>query len=172
MQRHTITLDHATDWPGFRTAARALVQANVPPQAVDWRCQADAAEDLFAPEPAASDTWPSPPPDAPPLRVPLDFVHLCEQLILHRDPGRFALMYRLLWRMAQGGHEADSARHDPLDTDRMLAHHMVRSVRRDGQQLHSARARSAATRHRPMRARHCGSPTTATSSTPRGSSWP
>src|SRR3989344_5235394 len=122
MQRHTITLDHATDWPGFRTAARALVQANVPPQAVDWRCQADAAEDLFAPEPAASDTWPSPPPDAPPLRVPLDFVHLCEQLILHRDPGRFALMYRLLWRMAQGGHEADSARHDPLDTDGQPLH--------------------------------------------------
>ena len=66
MQRHTITLDHATDWPGFRQSARALVQANVPPQAVDWRCQADAAEDLFAPEPAASDTWPSPAPDAPP----------------------------------------------------------------------------------------------------------
>ncbi len=52
MQRHTITLDHPTDWPGFRTAARALVQADVPPQAVDWRCQADAAEDLFAPEAA------------------------------------------------------------------------------------------------------------------------
>ena len=70
MQRHAITLDHATDWPGFRTAARALVQAHVPPQAVDWRYQADAAEDLFAPEPAASDTLPSPAPDAPPLRVP------------------------------------------------------------------------------------------------------
>ncbi|PVY90826.1 DNA polymerase [Acidovorax sp. 99] len=137
MQRHTITLDHATDWPGFRQAARALVQANVPPQTVDWRCQADAAEDLFAPEPAASDTWPSPASDAPPLRVPPDFVHLCEQLILHRDPGRFALMYRLLWRMAQGGHEADSARHDPLDADRMLAHHMVRSVRRDIHKMHA-----------------------------------
>ena len=44
-QRHTVTLDHPTDWPGFRTAARALVQARVPPHAVDWRCQADAAED-------------------------------------------------------------------------------------------------------------------------------
>ena len=31
MQRHTITLEHPTDWQGFRTAARALVQANVPP---------------------------------------------------------------------------------------------------------------------------------------------
>lgn len=48
MQRNTITLEHPTDWQGFRTAARALVQAHVPPQAVDWRCQADAAEDLPA----------------------------------------------------------------------------------------------------------------------------
>ena len=136
MQRHTITLDHPTDWPGFRTAARALVQANVPPQAVDWRCQADAAEDLFAPEPHGHNALPPPAPDAPTLRVPPDFVHLCEQLILHRDPARFALMYRLLWRMAQGGDEAEAARHDPLDADRMLAHHMVRAVRRDMHKMH------------------------------------
>ena len=66
MQRHTITLDHPTDWPGFRTAARALLQANVPPQAVDWRCQADAANDLFAPEPY-SQALPNPTPHAPTL---------------------------------------------------------------------------------------------------------
>lgn len=137
MQRHTITLDHATDWPGFRQAARALVQANAPPQTVDWRCQADVAEDLFAPEPAASETWPSAAPDAPALRVPPDFVHLCEQLILHRDPARFALMYRLLWRMAQGGADAEAARYDPLDADRMLAHHMARAVARDKHKMHA-----------------------------------
>lgn len=137
MQRNTITLEHPTDWQGFRTAARALVQAHVPPQAVDWRCQADAAEDLFAPEAARHNALPPPAPDAPPLRVPPDFVRLCEQLILHRDPARFALMYRLLWRMAQGGHEADAARHDPLDADRMQAHHMVRAVRRDMHKMHA-----------------------------------
>ena len=69
MQRNTITLEHPTDWQGFRTAARALVQADVPPQAVDWRCQADAANDLFAPEPHCQ-ALPSPAPHAPPLRVP------------------------------------------------------------------------------------------------------
>jgi len=137
MQRHTITLDHPTDWPGFRTAARALVQADVPPQAVDWRCQADAAEDLFAPEHHSHNALPPPTPDAPTLRVAPDFVHLCEQLILHRDPARFALMYRLLWRMAQGGARAEAARHDPLDADRILAHHMVRAVRRDIHKMHA-----------------------------------
>ena len=73
MQRHTVTLDHPTDWPGFRTVARALVQADVPPQAVDWRCQADAANDLFAPEPH-SQALPNPAPHAPTLRVPPDFM--------------------------------------------------------------------------------------------------
>ena len=137
MQRNTITLEHPTDWQGFRTAARALVQAHVPPQAVDWRCQADAAEDLFAPEATSHNALPPPAPDAPALRVPTDFVQLCEQLILHRDPARFALMYRLLWRMAQGGNEAEAARHDPLDADRMQAHHMVRAVRRDMHKMHA-----------------------------------
>ena len=80
---------------------------------------------------------PPPAPDAPPLRVPPDFVRLCEQLILHRDPARFALMYRLLWRMAQGGDMARAARHDPLDADRMQAHHMVRAVRRDMHKMHA-----------------------------------
>ena len=136
MQRHTVTLDHPTDWPGFRTVARALVQADVPPQAVDWHCQSDAAHDLFAPEPH-SQALPNPAPHAPTLRVPPDFVRLCEQLILHRDPARFALMYRLLWRMAQGGHEAEAARHDPLDADRMLAHHMARAVARDMHKMHA-----------------------------------
>ncbi len=139
-ERHTITLAHPTDWPGFRTAARALVQANVPPHAVDWRCPADAAEDLFAPDPcrnSVNNTLPSPAPHAQQLRVPPDFVRLCEQLILHRDPGRFTLIYRLLWRMAQGGADANAARHDPLDADRMLAHHMVRAVGRD---MHKMRA--------------------------------
>ena len=31
MQRHTVTLDHPTDWPGFLHRRSALVQADVPP---------------------------------------------------------------------------------------------------------------------------------------------
>lgn len=43
MQRNTITLEHPTDWQGFRTAARALVQVHVPPAsrglALPGRCR-------------------------------------------------------------------------------------------------------------------------------------
>ena len=120
MQRHTITLDHPTDWQGFRTAARALVQATCPLQAVDWRCQADAAEDLFAPGLPGHKRLPPPAPMRPRCACP----RLCAPVRAAHPaprPARFALMYRLLWRMAQGGDMARAARHDPLDADRMQA---------------------------------------------------
>ena len=39
----------------------------------------------------------------------------CESVILHRDPGRFELLYRLLWRLRS----EPALRHDPLDADRI-----------------------------------------------------
>ena len=48
MHRRRVTLDHPTDWPGFRRAARTLVQSGVPPEQVDWFTPSDAAADLFA----------------------------------------------------------------------------------------------------------------------------
>ena len=47
--------------------------------------------------------------------------------MLHVDPGRFGLLYRLLWRLT---HEP-ALRHDPLDGDRVQAEHMAQAVRRD-----------------------------------------
>ncbi|KQO16767.1 TIGR03915 family putative DNA repair protein [Acidovorax sp. Leaf78] len=146
MAQHTVTLDHPTDWAGFRRAARTLVQAGVPPQAVDWFTTQDVTEDLFASPTAGSGidagaaaSTPldlsalQPRSDRPAPRVPEEFVRLCERLVLHRNPARFALMYRLLWRLA---HDR-ALRHDPLDADRMQAHHMVRAVARDMHKMHA-----------------------------------
>jgi probable DNA metabolism protein len=68
-----------------------------------------------------------------PPRVPPAFIALCEQVVRHRDPGRFALMYRLLWRFV---HEP-ALRQDPLDADVMLAQKMAHAVKRD---IHKMRA--------------------------------
>lgn len=131
MALHCIALAHPTDWPGFRRAARTLVQAGVPPHAVHWSVEQGGAQDLFAPraEPAAS----LPVVEGPAPRVPGRFVQLCEQVVLHRDPARFGLMYRLLWRMA---HEP-ALRRDPLDADVLLARHMARAVARDIHKMHA-----------------------------------
>jgi DNA polymerase len=48
-------------------------------------------------------------------------------VVLHHDPGRFALLYRLLWRLV---HEP-SLRNDPVDADMLHAHQMGQAVRRD-----------------------------------------
>jgi probable DNA metabolism protein len=136
MACHTITLAHSTDWGGFRQAARTLVQAGVPAQEVEWHTPQTAARDLFSTPSDGMHCTGSPPPATEPgpvLRVPEAFVHLCERLVLHRNPARFALMYRLLWRLA---HER-ALRHDPLDADRLQAHHMVRAVARDMHKMHA-----------------------------------
>ena len=54
-------------------------------------------------------------------------------MALHDDPQRFALLYRLLWRLV---HEP-GLRHDPLDADLIQARHMHKAVRRD---MHKTKA--------------------------------
>ncbi|RZL64469.1 MAG: DUF4130 domain-containing protein [Variovorax sp.] len=132
-----VTLASETDWPGFRHEARALLAAQVPPEAVVWHTPASAAGDLFGhagPVGGASDAPPSgPSASAAPAHgavsavVPPSFLTLCATVILHNDPARFGLLYRLLWRYTQ----EPALRHDPLDADRIEAQHMAQSVRRD-----------------------------------------
>ncbi len=122
-----VTLQGPTDFEGFRRSARALLAQQVPPSGVSWHCSDTRAQDLFA---GSADALPADAPpthNAPAVSVPPDFMALLQSVILHRDPGRFDLMYRLLWRMV---HEP-SLRHDPLDADRVLAGQMAQAVRRD-----------------------------------------
>lgn len=129
----TVTLDGETDWPGFRRAARALLARGVAPDAVVWHSQDGAATDLFAAS-AAPAVAPEPTgTQASATAVPPAFIALCETVVLHSDPGRFGLLYRLLWRLT---HEP-ALRHDPLDADRVQAQHMAQAVRRD---LHKMKA--------------------------------
>jgi probable DNA metabolism protein len=123
---HHITLDSETDFDGWRKAARTLALNDVKPSDVTWRV-ADDAPELFGPT--------APPLEPPPgtFNVPAKFVELAEVAILHRDPERFALLYRLLWRLRQN--------HDLLDiaTDPDVAEvaAMAKAVRRDEHKMHA-----------------------------------
>jgi uracil-DNA glycosylase len=85
---HLITLDHETDFDGWRRAARALVLNDMPPSEVAWRVRDTCEATATAPE-APQDTF----------SVPAKFVELAKLVIAHRNPDRFALLYRLLWRL-------------------------------------------------------------------------
>ncbi len=127
MVQHTVTLDGETDWPGFRREARTLLARLVPPEYVSWHARPEAAGDLFRDQASRlAHTELAGPGSMNPV-VPRSFMSLCETVILHDDDMRFALLYRLLWRLV---HEP-ALRNDPLDPDRLRAQHMAQAVRRD-----------------------------------------
>lgn len=124
-----VRLDSETDLEGFRREARRLLARRIAPQQVAWSAGA-GGQDLFA-ESDAAPAQQTPATSA--VSVPAAFLALCESVVLHRDPQRFALLYALLWRFA---HEPD-LRHDPLDAQLLQARQMARAVHRD---IHKMRA--------------------------------
>ena len=145
----TIVLANGIDLDAFRAACRRLVGDGVAPDRVVWQTGDAAAGELFTDPPgdAAGDA-PSESPggsgDGAKVAVPAAFLTLCESVILHRDPGRFELLYRLLWRLRS----EPGLRHDPLDADRIDADRMAQAVRRD---MHKMKA---FVRFRPITALH------------------
>jgi DNA polymerase len=123
-----ITLDSETDFDGWRKAARALVLHEVKPAEVSWRVK-DGAPELFAPEAE------TPPPEPAPgsFNVSAKFVELAQSAILHRDTQRFAILYRLLWRL-RSHHDLMAVATDP---DVALITAMARAVRRDEHKMHA-----------------------------------
>ncbi len=124
-----VQLAGETDFAGFRAQARALLARQVPPDEVRWATSADDG-DLFAQEPASAGLQPV---AANPASVPSAFLAMCESVVLHSEPQRFDLLYRLLWRLQ---HEP-ALRHDPLDADMLLARRMAHAV---GHDIHKMRA--------------------------------
>src|SRR5512140_226972 len=90
---HYITLQNETDFDGWRQAARALVLGGIKPEDVMWSVKGE--EELFGsgerPPQSASSTET--------FSVSARFVELAKIAILHRDRERFAVLYRLLWRL-------------------------------------------------------------------------
>lgn len=125
---HIITLDGDTDFEGWRKAARALALNDVKPAEVTWRVQG-ATADLF--DDQAETTLPAAPEGA--FSVPSSFVELAQTVILHRDPSRFGLLYRLLWRL-RANHDLMTIATDP---DVTQANAMARAVRRDEHKMHA-----------------------------------
>jgi probable DNA metabolism protein len=119
---HSITLDSDTDFAGWRKAARALVLNDVNPSEVTWTVQGHAP-DLFGPSTSTAL------PDAPSgsFNVSAKFIELATSAILHRGLERFAILYRLLWRL-RNHHELLTIATDP---DVLQVTAMAKAVHRD-----------------------------------------
>src|ERR1700733_5043630 len=121
---HFINLDNETDFKGWRTAARTLILNDVKPAHVTWTVRGNEPE-LFAAVAEPSPHEPAKP--AATFNVPAKFVDLAKSAILHRDPERFAILYRLLWRLRGHPHLLEVA----TDPDVALVTAMARAVHRD-----------------------------------------
>ncbi len=128
------------DW---REKARALIAQHVPPDDVVW--QSAETSDLFCrleaggpsahyPEKAAMGRRLSAgKATSATLSVPSAFLDLARKAILHRDPGRFALLYRVLHRLQH----TRTLLEDAADPDIVKLHALARAVRRDEHKMHA-----------------------------------
>lgn len=112
-----VRLGSEIDFAGWRAAARALRAEGVEPQSVVWTVE----RELF------DQAAPSSPSGAPAnFTVPAAFLELAEQVVLNRAPDRFALLYRILWRLEREPRLADN----PADPDMARARDMAKAVSR------------------------------------------
>ena len=102
------------DWRG---RARFFLSAGIAPDRTEW--SAKAPSQFFAG---------TKPPAQPGASVPRAFLDLAQDAIQHRSDQRFALLYRLLWRLTHGERDLLEASSDPL-VRRLTA--MAGSVRDD-----------------------------------------
>jgi uracil-DNA glycosylase len=126
---YLITLDSQTDFDGWRKSARALALHHIAPMDVTWSVQGQTKDQM---PPGLSEAPSLPPVDIEStFNVPANFIELARVAILHRDGERFALLYRLLWRL-KADHDLMETMTDP---DVALAAAMAGSVHRDVQRM-------------------------------------
>lgn len=132
-----VRLADQIDFPGWRAAARALLAAGVPPGRVRWAVGHTGASLLAGEWLGVGGT---PLSALPPLAegevrlsVPRAFLRLARLVVLHRDPGRFGLLYGILWRLTHGERRLLGMFHEPK------VHRAVCLARDVGRDIHAMR---------------------------------
>lgn len=126
----TCFLEGRGDLSEWRDAARRFLLAGIEPKAIDWRLRGDE-EGLFGAEPGSTPSGgvlsPLAKSNNAQIVVPPAFLRLADAVVCHSDPGRFALLYRILFRLKSERHLLNVK----TDADVALAHRMQKSVGRD-----------------------------------------
>ncbi|MCW1884046.1 UdgX family uracil-DNA binding protein [Luteolibacter flavescens] len=121
-------VDPGESFTTWRAAARGLVARDVPPAEVIWEAPVTS---LFESAPVL----------APPVgrggapAVPPAFVELAQTVACHADTRRWALLYRLLWRIVKGGERR--LMEIASDADVAMARMLAKNVRREIHKMHA-----------------------------------
>jgi uracil-DNA glycosylase len=119
------SVDPGESYESWRDAARLLLEENCPPQEVFWGKQ----EILFAEDPVKS------PGSLAPVKVSKAFVEMAQNVSCHCDPSRWALLYRILWRIVCCGERHLLA--IASDEDMAKARQFEKNVRREIHKMHA-----------------------------------
>ncbi|MGC1271673.1 MAG: UdgX family uracil-DNA binding protein [Croceibacterium sp.] len=125
---YVVNLPLADDFDFWRERARGLMQCDVPPDLITW-VEPGGNRSLFS----HGDRPPVPDADGRIVRASKAFIDKARMALCHADPQRFALLYRLLWRL-QGN---PLIMEDKADADVRRVEDLARAVRRD---MHKMRA--------------------------------
>lgn len=126
----TCFLEGRGDLSEWRDAARRFLAAGLEPKAIDWRLRSED-QGLFGA--GTNDTtnlngFPAVSTNTTvQMSVPPAFIRLADAVVCHSDPCRFALLYRLLFRLKADRHLLDLK----IDADVALAYRMQKSIGRD-----------------------------------------
>ncbi len=123
----------APNFAAWQQAARRALYADVEPGAIHWQEQDDTqpALGMFY---GQGDEPSTPTLPSTNHRVPRAFVDVARRVVCHRDPQRWALLYRILFRLTNGeAHLLKIA----VDPDIHLLTQMDRAIRRDVHKMHA-----------------------------------
>ncbi len=110
------------DW---RAAARNMLAVLAKPEEIVWRTEGESDLFINAPTPNLKPITPA--------FVPRAFIETAGKAVLHNDPRRFALLYRVLWRLQQNR----ALLEDAADKDIVQLYALVKAVRRDEHKMHA-----------------------------------
>ena len=126
---YVVQLPEPDDFALWRERARQLVQCEVPPDRVAW-VEPGGSGSLFS---HGNTLLPVPEDPAQPVRASKAFLGMAKNAALHSDPERFALLYRLLWRLQSNTRLLE----DKADNDVRKLAELDREVRRDSHKMHA-----------------------------------
>ncbi|MGB7374711.1 UdgX family uracil-DNA binding protein [Pontixanthobacter sp.] len=131
---YTVSLPRPDDFDYWRDAARRLIQCGVAPDRVSWRERGEAM-DLFAVCSDQNDdgALPAPPINPSVVKTSKRFLDCARNAALHSDEERFALLYRLLWRLQSNPRIME----DKSDDDVRRIEDLAKNVRRDSHKMHA-----------------------------------
>ncbi|WP_271077976.1 UdgX family uracil-DNA binding protein [Aurantiacibacter sp. MUD61] len=126
---YVVNMPSHDDFAFWRERARSLVQCDVPPDRVAW-VEPGGTGSLFS---HGDRRMPVPEDPNRMVRASKRFVSLAKTAIHHSDPERFALLYRLLWRLQSNPRMME----DKADPDIRRVEELDKAVRRDAHKMHA-----------------------------------